>query len=112
MIEEKTIDRNQIIGFLLIAGILIGLSWWTGSQEASTVPVEEKTVIESKESLDDFSMDSTSYELKEKVSVDSSFELSKEYILAVKEKKLHNRWRSKSNSGRKEPIKADSWFSK
>ena len=81
MIEEKTIDRNQIIGFLLIAGILIGLSWWTGSQETSTVPLEEKTVIESKESLVDFSMDSTSYELKEKISVDSSFEFSKEYIL-------------------------------
>ena len=81
MIEEKTIDRNQIIGFLLIAGILIGLSWWTSSQETSTVPEEEKIVIESKESLDIFSMDSTSSELEEKISVDSSFEFSKEYIL-------------------------------
>ena len=45
MIEEKTIDRNQIIGFLLIAGILIGLSWWTSRQETSTVPEEEKIVF-------------------------------------------------------------------
>ena len=48
MLEEKSIDRNQIIGFVLIAAILFGMSFWASElqpdapeQEASTAVVEE-----------------------------------------------------------------------
>ena len=42
MLEEKTVDRNQIIGFVLIALILIGMSWWASNQEESIEQVKEK----------------------------------------------------------------------
>ena len=48
MLEEKSIDRNQIIGFVLIAAILFGMSFWaselqpdTPEQEAAAAVVEE-----------------------------------------------------------------------
>ena len=47
MLEEKSIDRNQIIGFVLIAAILFGMSFWASElqpdapeQEAATAVVE------------------------------------------------------------------------
>jgi YidC/Oxa1 family membrane protein insertase len=48
MLEEKSIDRNQIIGFVLIAAILFGMSFWASElqpdapeQEAAAAVVEE-----------------------------------------------------------------------
>lgn len=39
MLEEKSIDRNQIIGFVLIAAILFGMSFW--ATETGSVNSEE-----------------------------------------------------------------------
>ena len=39
MLEEKSIDRNQIVGFVLIAAILFGMSFWA----SETQPAETKT---------------------------------------------------------------------
>jgi YidC/Oxa1 family membrane protein insertase len=36
MFEEKTIDRNQIIGFVLIAAILFGMSFWASELQPDT----------------------------------------------------------------------------
>jgi len=43
MLEEKSIDRNQIIGFVLIGAILLGMSFWAGDDTDS---VEKEDTIE------------------------------------------------------------------
>ncbi len=40
MLEEKSIDRNQIIGFVLIAAILFGMSYWASEMQPD-VPAEK-----------------------------------------------------------------------
>ena len=42
MLEEKTIDRNQIIGFVLIASILFGMSFWASEMQPDA-PIQEVT---------------------------------------------------------------------
>jgi len=53
MLEEKSIDRNQIIGFVLIAAILFGMSFWASElqpdspEQAAVATVEEVAVEQS-----------------------------------------------------------------
>ncbi len=49
MLEEKTIDRNQVIGFLLIAAILMGMTWWAGNQEVVDIQVDQNNLLENSE---------------------------------------------------------------
>lgn len=49
MLEEKTIDRNQVIGFLLIAGILLAMTWWAGNQEVVNAEVGQSNTVENSE---------------------------------------------------------------
>ena len=49
MLEEKTIDRNQVIGFLLIAAILLAMTWWAGNQEIVNAEVDQNNTVENSE---------------------------------------------------------------
>ena len=46
MLEEKTIDRNQVIGFSLLAAILLGYTWWAGNQEVVDSQIQQNNIVE------------------------------------------------------------------
>ena len=46
MLEEKTIDRNQVIGFSLLAAILLGYTWWAGNQEVVDSQILQNNIVE------------------------------------------------------------------
>ncbi|CAI8339272.1 MAG: Membrane protein insertase YidC [Owenweeksia sp. TMED14] len=88
MLEEKTVDRNQIIGFVLIALILIGMSWWASNQEESIEQVKEKSLVES--SIVEFSdraLSNTSLFLEEE---NSSLDTNNYLVSAIETYVLEN----------------------
>tara|TARA_B110000008_G_scaffold131328_2_gene133519 strand:- start:7439 stop:9223 length:1785 start_codon:yes stop_codon:yes gene_type:complete len=86
MLEEKTIDRNQVIGFLLIAAILLAMTWWAGNQEIVNAEVDQNNTVENSEegSLGN-SFDSSDISIDEEsiMTIDTTF--SREDLNGVEE---------------------------
>ncbi len=49
--EEKKLDRNQIIGFLMIGAIMLWFAWWSSSNAPETVEPAEQTKEETVETV-------------------------------------------------------------
>lgn len=86
MLEEKTIDRNQVIGFLLIAGILLAMTWWAGNQEVVNVEVGQSNTVENSEegSLGN-SFDSSDISIDEEIIMINDSVISSEDLNGVEE---------------------------
>jgi len=86
MLEEKTIDRNQVIGFLLIAGILLAMTWWAGNQEVVNVEVGQSNTVENSEegSLGN-SFDSSEISIDEEIIMINDSVISSEDLNGVEE---------------------------
>ena len=86
MLEEKTIDRNQVIGFLLIAGILLAMTWWAGNQEVVNVEVGQSNTVENSEegSLGN-SFDSSDISIDEEIIMINDSVISAEDLNGVEE---------------------------
>lgn len=80
MEEERKLDKNQIIGFIIIGILLIGFSWWNGKNaqeqiEATPATEQVEELSPSQESLDQaFEEESEKLEIETAVASSDSLE--------------------------------------